>query len=527
MLVRLMKYYIPLFFKRFSVALLVSSALGSTALTAALAQSLPDIHPEQIAEDVERRFDERTGETEYVGGSFDPFEADTAIAGSASLRSAGKATTLNGDIVLGGAFLDIAAVYTTASPDSFDVRGFEQVDFMSGQPSAIIRYDNKTLDCSRSTREVTYDDSYYRGASYGYVAGLYRIFPRYRGHRQFGWNRSTWRRGTPRYFRHGRNSITTHGLRGGRADNRSDQRREDRSRRRGPRDNDAATPRTPRHGTAGTENRNSDSNTGATQRRDNRRNARDRLRDQNQNGNTEARQNRRDARARSRNELENRNNREARENRRDTETNRERPPRHTSGPRDNTTRAINRSELRNNSARVARPDRSAEPRRSRPIERAATRPERTITPQANPRPARQEAPARVNRAVDKAFKAKNPRPKTKERRNNFFPMVGGYARTDVYVNYRCVKEEILTVHIPQERLEAARFDGFAVLLIDNAGREVPVFVPPNYVEGFRIAVGDAGPQPARGYPVPQSAIPAPQKRPNTAPIIYGDLGGPQ
>ena len=50
-------------------------------------------------------------------------------------------------------------------------------------------------------------------------------------------------------------------------------------------------------------------------------------------------------------------------------------------------------------------------------------------------------------------------------------MVGGYSRANTYVDYRCLKEETLTVHIPQERLDAARFDGFAVILLDNAGRE--------------------------------------------------------
>ena len=197
--------------KAFSIALLTSSALGS----AAFAQSLPDIPPEQISEDVERRYDERTGDTEYIGGSFDPFESDPELAGSVSLRSASQATTIDGDIVSGGAFLDIAAVYTADSPDSFDVRGFEQVDFMSGRRAGVVRYDSKTLDCSRSTDSVTYDDSYYRGASYGYIGGIYRIYPRYRGHRNFGWKRGHWRRGANLrrgYRGHGRDGDQGAGL---------------------------------------------------------------------------------------------------------------------------------------------------------------------------------------------------------------------------------------------------------------------------------------------------------------------------
>ena len=79
---------------------------------------------------------------------------------------------------------------------------------------------------------------------------------------------------------------------------------------------------------------------------------------------------------------------------------------------------------------------------------------------------------------------------------NFFPSAAiaanGYARTDVYANTRCVKEEKITLHIPQERLDAARFDGLTIIVLDNAGNEVPVYLPPNYIEGFRKAVSGYG-----------------------------------
>lgn len=132
---------------------------------------------------------------------------------------------------------------------------------------------------------------------------------------------------------------------------------------------------------------------------------------------------------------------------------------------------------------------------------------------------------RVDRKVDRTFKKHNPRV-NRHKHRNFYPMVGGYTRTDVYVNARCVKEETLSLHIPQERLDAARFDGFAVILLDRAGREVPVFVPPNYVEGFRKAVGKPSytrPTPYRSAPVtPSVRVPSSSREP----IIYGDPGTP-
>jgi hypothetical protein len=79
---------------------------------------------------------------------------------------------------------------------------------------------------------------------------------------------------------------------------------------------------------------------------------------------------------------------------------------------------------------------------------------------------------------------------------NFFPLApiaaSGYARTDVYQSARCVREEKVTLHIPQDRLDAARFDGLTIIMLDQAGAEVPVYLPPNYIEGFRKAVQGYG-----------------------------------
>jgi len=72
---------------------------------------------------------------------------------------------------------------------------------------------------------------------------------------------------------------------------------------------------------------------------------------------------------------------------------------------------------------------------------------------------------------------------------NILPMASSWTRNVVRnVDVQCAREEMLSIHIPQERLDAARFDGLTVLVLDRQGQEVPVYVPPNYIEGFRQAV---------------------------------------
>lgn len=481
-------FIFPLF-KRFSAALLATTALGG----AALAQSFPDISPEEIARDVEKRYDQRTGETEYIAASFDPFEVDTELVGSASLRSARDATTIDGEIVSGGAFLDIAAVYTTDSPDSFDVRGFEEVDFMSGLPAGIIKHDSETLDCSRSTREVTYDDGYDRGASYGYIAGIYRIFPRYRGHRHYGWNRGQWRRGHYGTWRRGHGKRTDDGWRRRRGYDGDDV-----SRRRRGGDDDV----------------------------------RRRRRGHDDDGVTRRRSGDRDVDRRRRRPS-------------DEDVRRRRRGADGDGPRrrrsTGSTKSTDAPIVYRRSPNVERATGKPE-RRSRPAPRKSSPPvsrprrEQRVSPQPRSRPASKPAkpavsrpaPAKVNRAVDRAFKQRNPGVDRSRVQRNYYPSRNGYSRTDVYVNYRCVKEETLRVHIPAERLDAARFDGFAVMLIDNAGREVPVFVPPNYVEGFRLAAGKTAAIRPSSVTYRRGEAPRTSSRVSSSePIIYGDPGYPQ
>jgi len=82
-----------------STALLLTTALASPAL----AETLPEISPRQIAGDVEVRQNPQTGAREFIAPSFDPFEEDRSMAGTASLRSVSRATTIDGQSVRGGA----------------------------------------------------------------------------------------------------------------------------------------------------------------------------------------------------------------------------------------------------------------------------------------------------------------------------------------------------------------------------------------------------------------------------------------
>jgi len=64
-----------------STALLLTTALASPAL----AETLPEISPRQIASDVEVKFNPETGAKEYIAPSFDPFEEDRTMAGRPSI----------------------------------------------------------------------------------------------------------------------------------------------------------------------------------------------------------------------------------------------------------------------------------------------------------------------------------------------------------------------------------------------------------------------------------------------------------
>jgi hypothetical protein len=73
---------------------------------------------------------------------------------------------------------------------------------------------------------------------------------------------------------------------------------------------------------------------------------------------------------------------------------------------------------------------------------------------------------------------------------NFFPTGTSYSRQVVQsVDVDCAREEKLSVFIPAGRLDAARYDGLTILALDVEGLEYPIFIPPNYIEGFQQALG--------------------------------------
>ena len=137
----------------------------------------------------------------------------------------------------------------------------------------------------------------------------------------------------------------------------------------------------------------------------------------------------------------------------------------------------------------------------------------------------------IGRATDKTFRPKNrnirnPKP---GRQLDLFPvMAGTYGRSTVRVSYQCAREETLSLNIPQDRLDAARFDGFTVYVIDRDRNALPVYVPPNYVEGFRLATRDKANRYSTGsHNVGQtSSVTGPSDvRSKREPIIYGDPKG--
>jgi len=145
------------------LAILCLSASAVIPAHAADTVFLPDISAEQIANDTVRSYDSRTGLSIVTAPTFDPFEQDNTLAGTAALRSGPSETTIDGRRVSGGAYLDLKMIYTSPSDDPYDLRGYERSFYVSGEPINRIRQEARTLDCSANTAEVAYQDSYYTG----------------------------------------------------------------------------------------------------------------------------------------------------------------------------------------------------------------------------------------------------------------------------------------------------------------------------------------------------------------------------
>jgi len=91
----------------------------------------------------------------------------------------------------------------------------------------------------------------------------------------------------------------------------------------------------------------------------------------------------------------------------------------------------------------------------------------------------------------------------RSRRLNFFPN-DGFGGRDIVTSrgVDCAREDRLSVFIPNDRLDAARFDGLTLIALDAQGGETPIYIPPNYIQGYRLA--------ETGRVQPQGISPAPQ-----------------
>ena len=509
------------YFTHIRAGLISSVLLLTTALASpALAETLPEISPRQIASDVEVKFNPDTGAKEYIAPSFDPFEEDRTMAGTASLRSVSSATTIDGQSVRGGALLDMTFYYNSASNDPYDTRGYDDAVYLSGEFAPVIRRDNRILECNEQVQDVVYyHEDYYRPSIY---VNLFRPYRHYSGHHRYdrfrdrGYAYGRGYRGTRGYGRH-----RGYGTSRGRVHN--DRRRGDRSRssttdrivdRAIDRARRTTTQREDRAATGRRMDR-TPSARGANraERRTNRADRSETRR--NETRRTETRRGSRDGFLGGPRRLENNDGQ-----RRERSRTRNATPRAERAPR--TERATRN---RNNSVAGAAARRAA-PRAAAPAARQAPAPrvERSApAPRAErPRTERKERsrPARAERNVNRARETKSNNTSRKSsggfrgmkrgsklKLMSVLPMASSWSRNAVRtVDVQCAREEMLTVHIPQERLDAARFDGLTVLVLDRTGQEIPVYVPANYIEGFRQAV-DGRVTPSRSYQEPRSSAP--------------------
>ncbi len=510
---------------------------GAPTMVAA-APGLPSISAEQIARDVTTEFNPRTGARELVAASFDPFEEDPNLAGSLRLRSADGAVAVDGSRLSGGAIVEMDFYYNSPSDDPYGGRNYGDVSFVNGELAPVILRDTRVLECSTRVENVVYNHASYYDR--GYSSGIYRPYRHYAGHSGFGFGfgnsyfgpgyRSYGSRG---YFGNNRsygsrNSYGTHGRRGSRghrnrdrADGRRDRdddgrrargERDDRARRNArrltDRDIDERLSRVRSYGTGRTPAEIEGRARGRTPMRAGNPSQRSRIRAasprtdravseqsqtprqrlQNERSQTQPSVNRRTRTRNQRSQIE-------RAPREDVQTrptvNRETRSRNSTSPKK---RSSSNASSRPKNIKTSPPKRSTPKRNSAPKQRSSRRsssPKKSI---------KRSAPSRRSSS------------NTSKRKLNFFPNDGYGARSVVSSrSIDCAREDKLRVFIPNDRLDAARFDGLTLIALDAQGGETPIYLPPNYIEGYRMAatgrVRAQGIQTSPQYSVPQPAIP--------------------
>ncbi|RKQ68827.1 hypothetical protein DES40_1601 [Litorimonas taeanensis] len=492
----------------FSSALLFSTAFGTGTLAQESNSSLPNLSPSEIASDVTLEVNRRTGAEELIAPTFDPFEEDRTLAGSVNLRAIdGPLTSIDGVSLQDGAILDVNFFYNSTSNDPYDIRGFNDIAFLSGSIAPAVLRDNRVLECSTNVRDVVYDHTYYTAPIF-LSFGFHRPYRHYSGHRGYGrFDRPYYRnRHAGRYTGWGRTSPRRdygYGSHRGRAtrDDRRDSNRNDRSdnRRRDNREGRDAR------------DRNRTTTPSPVIRTDRRGNMRGTTRTNPRASNERNRDNRRDD-ARQTERRDNASTR-TRTNRTQTRTRRNDTDRSSRNRNTNRNRNV---ENRNNRTRTVAPTRVQEPKvtrvhrdigvsdRKHPRRQASTSnsgPKSRSTPNVRSTPKVRSAPKQRSetkaRPQPKARSLPKSRPDSVQSRSrisnrsvlNFFPASTSYSRDVVRsVDVDCAREEMLSIFIPNERLDAARFDGLTVLALDQNGQEYPIFIPPNYIEGFQQAV---------------------------------------
>lgn len=556
--------YTKLSFQSLAVTLLLAVAPSAAANTLT---PLPDIPADQIAQDIERRQNPQTGAIEYYAPSFDPFESVDNIVGTVSLRSNTRSDAISGNILRGGALLDINFFYSTESDDPYDVAGFESAVFFSGEDVQTTYYDNRIIECSSNVHETVYEKDYYTGASFGLIGGIYRPFPRYRGHRffgtlgysGFGWSFPVGIASNRRFSNRNRFNRSRGVSSRNRFTNRGRFTSPNRTRNRNNirRNNDDINSR------RRTVRRNLDDRRDDNSRRINREERRDNLRNFTREERRDIRQTRRDdGQARSR-DTANADKRRVRRSGLNTikgEASQSRQSRRTVSPR-TTAAASERVQTRQNiskrtsqrpstvkqpkTAVKAQSIKSSTPRKAssnksssakRSVKSESQRSNNKSSSRSSNRSSNRSTNRNQNRSSNRSVRKSSNRsfrssqPSNSRRKLNFFPQTSlfgasTYRTSTVSVSQRCAREENLVVHISRDRLEAAQYDGLTIFVLDRDGQDIPVYIPPNYIQGFgSVAFGQAQSyQEPRGYfdQNQDQGFSTPQN-PSSEPRIYGD-----
>ena len=482
---------------------------GAPTMVAA-APSLPTISPEQIARDVVSEFNPRTGKHELFAAPFDPFEEDPTLAASLRLRSADGAVAIDGYPLRDGALVEIDFYYNSPSDDPYGGRNYGEVAFVNGDLAPVVKRDTRIIECSTRVENVIYEQASYYGG--GYSSSFYRPYRHYAGHSAFGFGFGNSYFGPGyRFFDSSRISFNFNSFGGRRiSPSRIISGRSIRNRRSNRRDRIINRDRHREQDITDAAQFNFDGETAGTANSDARRENVRRV----SNGDFEERANRVQTF--------------------DVGIN----PGHLRGnPRNSAIRPSFNSQPRIGAVPAATQPAAAQPFAAQPAtapaiaapslqsqsirrETRRSQPRRTDSNRSSARSetrrnssssrSNTRSSSRANRTnrVKKSPQIRRISPSGNKRKLNFFPDAGYGGRGVVTTqSVDCAREDKLTVFIPNDRLDAARFDGLTLVALDAQGGEAPIYLPPNYIEGFRLAAtGHVRPQGNLSAPPPQSPL---------------------